>query len=116
MGCSTTDTASSPGKAKKVLVNLTMQGLVTQLEFASDKKVKTLKEISKSKRGQACQVKQVELEDVARCLRLAVEAGAEKASNEYYIATQLFRSGYNRYIFNNFDSNEERLGWLKRAI
>jgi hypothetical protein len=40
---------------------------------------------------------------------------AAKNSDEYYAATQLFRSGYNRYIFSSFDTMEERLSWLQRA-
>jgi hypothetical protein len=86
------------------------------LQLASDKEVKTLREISESKRGQASQAKLAKIEDVTRCLRLAVEARAEKASYEYYIATQLFRTSCNRLIFSNFDTNEERMRWLKRAI
>jgi len=44
------------------------------LEIASEKEVRILKEISESKRGQASQAKQAKIDDVARCLNLAVEA------------------------------------------
>ena len=112
---STTDIASSPSKNKKVPVNVIMQGLVTQLEIAAENEVNALERIAQSKRGEAAKAKQARVDDVARCLNLAVEAGAEKASDEYYIATQLFRSSYNRLIFSSFDTNEERMAWLKRA-
>ena len=36
-GSNTTDTASSPGKNKKVPVNVIMQGLVSQLEIVAEK-------------------------------------------------------------------------------
>jgi predicted dinucleotide-utilizing enzyme len=92
-----------------------MQGLVTQLEIAANKEVKALKEISQAKRGEVSQAKITKIDDVARCLNLAVEAGADKASHEYYVATMLFRSSYNRLVFSNFDTNEQRMAWLQRA-
>lgn len=54
------------------MVNI-MLGLVTQLELASDKEVKTLKEILDNKKDQA---KQAKREDITRCLKLVVESGA----------------------------------------
>ena len=114
-GSSTTDTASSPSKNKKVLVNVIMHRLVTQLEIAADKEVSALKEISQSKRGEVSQTKQAKIDDVARCLNLAVEARADKALNEYYIATMMFRSSYNRLVLSNFDTKEQRMAWLRRA-
>jgi hypothetical protein len=116
-GSNTTDTASSPSKNsnKKVLINVIMQGLITQLENAADKEVKALKEISQSKKGKVSQAKQAKIDDVARCLNMAVEAGAHKASHEYYVATMLFRSSYNRLVFSNFDTNEQMMAWLQRA-
>ena len=112
---STTDTASSPSKNKKVPVNVIMQGLVTQLEIAAEKEVNALEQIAQSKRGEATKAKQARADDVARCLNLAVEAGADKASNEYFAATMLFRSTYNRFIFSGLDTNEQRMAWLRRA-
>ena len=52
-----------------------MQGLVTQLEIAAEKEVNALERIAQSKRGKAAKAKQARV-DVARCLNLAVEAGA----------------------------------------
>jgi hypothetical protein len=49
---------------------------------------------------------------IDRCLQLAVESGAAKNSEEYYVARELFISGYNRHIFLKFNTNEERLNWL----
>ena len=112
---STTDTASSPSKNKKVPMNIIMQGLVTQLEIAAEKEVNALERIAQSKRGEATKAKQARVDDVARCLNLAVEAGADKASNEYYVATMMFRSSYNRLVFSGLDTNEQRMAWLRRA-
>ena len=76
-GSSTTDTSSSPSKNmnKKVLVNVIMQGLVTQLEIAAEKEVCALKEIAHSKRGEVSQAKQAIVDDVARCLNLLWRLG-----------------------------------------
>lgn len=56
-GNSTLDTASSPHKGKKAAkidaklpVNFIMQGLVTQLEIASDNEMKTLKKFMKARK------------------------------------------------------------------
>ena len=112
---STTDRASSPGKNKKVPVNVIMQGLVTQLEIAAENEVNALERIAHSKIGEATKAKQARTDDVARCLSLAIEARADKASNEYFAATMLFRSTYNRFIFSGLDTNEQRMAWLRRA-
>jgi len=92
-----------------------MQGLVTQLEIAAENEVNALERIAQSKRGEATKAKQARADDVARCLSLAIEAGADKASNEYFAATMLFRSTYNRFIFSGLDTNEQRMAWLRRA-
>lgn len=60
-------------RQKRVPVVNIMLGLVTQLELASDKEVKTLKEILDNKKDQA---KQAKREDITRCLKLVVESGA----------------------------------------
>ena len=112
---STTDTASSPSKNKKVLVNVIMQGLVTQLDIATEKEVNALEQIAQSKRGEAAKAKQARVDDVARCLNLAMEARVDKASNEYYVATMMFRSSYNRLVFSGLDTNEQMMVWLRRA-
>ena len=72
-------------------------------------------QLSQSKRGEVSQAKQARVDDVARCLNLVVEAGADKASNEYYVATMTFRSSYNRLAFSGLDTNEQRMAWLRRA-
>jgi hypothetical protein len=46
---------------------------------------------------------------------MVVEAGADKGSAEYYIATMMFRSSYNRLIFKGLDTNEQKMVWLQRA-
>jgi len=96
-------------------VNVIVQGLVTQLEIAVEKEVNALEQIAQSKRGEATKAKQARADDVARCLNLVVEAGADKASNEYYVATMLFRSSYNRLVFSGLDTNEQRMAWLRKA-
>jgi hypothetical protein len=45
---------------------------------------------------------------------MVVEAGADKGFAEYYIATMMFRSSYNRLIFKGLDTNEKMV-WLQRA-
>ena len=64
-------------KNKKVPVNVIMQGLVTRLEIAAEKEVNAFERIAQSKRGEAAKAKQARVDDVARCLNLAVEAGAD---------------------------------------
>ena len=120
-------TASSPSKsAKRVPVMTIMQGLVTQLEIDSHKDEQTIQSISetmvakfKQREEEAKQAKLAKMEarmvHIDRCLQLSMESGAAKNSEEYYVATELFRSGYNRHIFLKFDTNEERLNWLQRA-
>jgi hypothetical protein len=64
----------------------------------------------KQRQDEAKQAKSVaKKEEIARCLQLAVESRTCKNSEEYFVATQLFRSDYNRYIFSSFDTDEERL-------
>ena len=46
---------------------------------------------------------------------MAVEARADKASNEYYVATMMFRSSYNRLVFSGLDTNEQMMAWMRRA-
>ena len=46
---------------------------------------------------------------------MAVEARADKVSNEYYMATIMFRSSYNRLVFSGLDTNEQRMALLRRA-
>jgi len=92
-----------------------MQGLVTQLEMAAEKEVNALERIAQSKRGEATKAKQARVDDVARCLNLAMEARADKASNEYYVATMMFRSSYNRLVFSGLDTNEQMMAWMRRA-
>ena len=72
-------------------------------------------QLSQSKRGEVSQAKQARVDDVARCLNLVVEAGVDKASNEYYAAIMMFRSSYNRLVFSGLDTNEQRMAWLRRA-
>lgn len=115
-GSSTVDTASSPNKGKKAAkmdaklpVNVIMQGLVTQLEFASENEMKTLKEIHESKKAQAVQQKESKLQDIGRCIQLVVDAGVEKGSPQFFMASQLFRSGYNRHVFSMLDTPAQRL-------
>ncbi|KAG8092754.1 hypothetical protein GUJ93_ZPchr0012g20844 [Zizania palustris] len=55
------------------------------------------------------------LQDIDRCLDLAVEAGASYNTDEFYIATRLFSSDYNRPVFCKIKTKEDRLGWLKRC-
>jgi len=83
--------------------------------MAAEKEVNALERIAQIKRGEAIKAKQARADDVARCLNLVVEARADKASNEYYVATMLFRSTYNRFIFSGLDTNEQRMAWLRRA-
>ena len=92
-----------------------MQGLVTQLEIAAENKVNALVRIAQSKRGEATKAKQARVDDVSRCLNLAVEARVDKVSNEYYVATMMFRSSYNRLVFSGLDTNEQRMALLRRA-
>jgi hypothetical protein len=66
-GSSTTDTSTSPNKFhgnKKVPVSVIMQGLVTQLEIATDKEAEALKQIAQTKKGEADQAKQAKNKDV----------------------------------------------------
>lgn len=122
-GSSTVDTASSPNKGKKktakidakLPMNVIMQGLVTQLEFSSENEMKTLKEIHESKKAQVVQQKESKLQDMGRCIQLVVDAGVEKGSPQFFTASQLFRSGYNRHVFSMLDTPTQRLNWVQQA-
>jgi hypothetical protein len=46
---------------------------------------------------------------------MIVEAGVEKGIAEHWVAGQLFRSSYNRLIFEGLDTNEQRMAWLHFA-
>jgi hypothetical protein len=48
-------------------------------------------------------------------MTLVKDEGAKEGSNEYYIATQLFKNAANHEIFLTFETNEERFNWLKRC-
>jgi GTP-sensing pleiotropic transcriptional regulator CodY len=48
------------------------------------------------------------------CLDLAVETGADKDLDQYFVATKLFKDEYNRAIFNRFDTAAQRMKWLQR--
>ena len=55
-------------------------------------------------------------EDINRCLLLVKDAGAGLNTKEFYVATRLFHSEYNRMVFNMMDTKEDRLTWLKKAV
>jgi len=61
------------------------------------------------------QQKEEKKKDIARCLDLVVECGVDYNLKEYYMATKLFCSEYNRQVFCQFKKNEDRLMWLKRC-
>lgn len=74
-GSNTTDIATSPAKKSKSPMFNIMQGLITELQTARNEEQKTLAEITSNKRSQE---KQEMKEEIARCLRMAVECGATK--------------------------------------
>ena len=99
-----------------------MQGLVEQLQIVSKEDEKVLKAILenmvtqiKQREDEAKQAKQAKIDHINHCLKMVLELGVGKNSDEYYAATQLFRKSYNRHIFCHYDNNEERLGFLQKA-
>jgi hypothetical protein len=53
-------------------------------------------------------------ESIREVMVLVKEAGAVEGSDEYFIATQLFKHASNHGIFLTFGTNEGRFNWLKR--
>jgi hypothetical protein len=54
-------------------------------------------------------------ESIRKVMALVKEAGAVEGSDEYFIATQLFKHVSNREIFFTFETNEGMFNWLKRC-
>jgi hypothetical protein len=56
--------------------------------------------------------KQVKPDHIHECLKMVRELGVPKNSQEYYVATKLFKKSYNREIFLHYDTPKEKLDFL----
>ena len=88
---SSTSIATSPPKKSKSPMLKMFQGLLKELEITRNKEEETIAQMADKKSRQ----KEEKKKDIARCLDLAVECGADYNSEEYYMATKLFCSEYN---------------------
>lgn len=121
---STVNNATSPSKSlhvsKKASMASVMQGMVDQLEVVAEKDKKTLDAISENfctkikVRDEELKKKKLDkIVEVKECLNKIKELGLPNTSPKYLVATKLFKSGYNRFIFSHYDTPEERLEYLQ---
>jgi predicted RNA-binding protein len=80
------------------------------VQIARNEDKEALTQIKNSKRDK----KKQEVEDISSCLKLVIEYGAGKSSDEYFMSTKLFRDKHNRTIFSQVGTIEERLLWLQQ--
>ncbi|KAG8100662.1 hypothetical protein GUJ93_ZPchr0013g37540 [Zizania palustris] len=106
---STTNTASSPPKKSKSPMLKMFQGLLSELQVARSKE----QEVLDRRQDEKQKKKEEAMKDIDRCLDLVVEAGAGYNSQEFFVASKLFSSEYNRHVFLKIKSKEDRLEWLK---
>ncbi|WVZ92663.1 hypothetical protein U9M48_038709 [Paspalum notatum var. saurae] len=100
---STTDTASSPGKKMKSLVLKCMQGLVANLQTNTNKELELARQIqefsmqAQVKAQAECKQKEQEVQDkeIDQCLQMTIDCGAIEETNEFFVATRLFKDRYN---------------------
>ncbi|KAG8060776.1 hypothetical protein GUJ93_ZPchr0002g25019 [Zizania palustris] len=106
---STTDTTSSPPKKSKSPMLKMFQRLLSELQVARSKE----QEVLDRRQDEKQKKKEEAMKDIDRCLDLIVEAGAGYNSQEFFVASKLFSSEYNRHVFLKIKSKEDRLEWLK---
>ena len=54
--------------------------------------------------------------NVRRCMAMVKECGAHDKTDEFFIATTLFKEEYYRQIFCDIDTLEGRLVWLQKWV
>ena len=135
---STADTDASPAKKSKSPMMKMFQGIISELQVSRNKDEQALAEMARQReeellkkqrmreeefekrqkmREMESQKKKEEAqEDINRCLFFVKDAGAGPNTQEFYVATRLFHSEYNRMVFNMMDTKEDRLTWLKKAV
>ena len=77
-------------------------------QFRSSKE--ELKEVRKLKK------KEQKEADVRRCLAMVKECGVDNKSDEFFIATTLFKKEYYRQVFCEIDTLEDRYVWLQKWV
>jgi hypothetical protein len=87
-----------------------IEGLLTTLQAGSESEKSSFNDIREQHK---LDQKEAE-EEIDACLAMAVECGATEDTDEYFMATELFRDKYDRKIFQKFKTNEGKLGWLNR--
>jgi hypothetical protein len=107
---STTDTATSPPKKGKSSMIKVLEGIIIEMQTSRTTDTEVFTQITNTQQNRST----LPTEDIESCLNLAEASGADKSSDEYFVATKLFRDDYNRAIFNRFDTTNQRFMSLQR--
>jgi hypothetical protein len=107
---STTDTTTSPPKKGKSSMIKVLEGIINEMQTSRTTDTEVFTKITNTQQNRST----LPIEEIESCLNLAEASGADKASDEYFVATKLFRDDYNRAIFNQFDTADQRFKWLQR--
>jgi hypothetical protein len=105
---STTDAATSPPKKGKISMTKLLEGIITEMQTSRTTNTEVFTQITNTQQNRST----LPIEEIESCLNLAEASGADKASNEYCVATKLFRDDYNTAIFSRFDTTDQKFKWL----
>jgi hypothetical protein len=105
-----TSTSRSPPKKRKSPVVKMFNGLISEMQLSRNADTDVFNQLKTIQENKSLQA----IDQFNSCLDLAVESGADKESDEYFVATKLFKDEYNRAIFNRFDTATQRMKWLQR--
>ena len=114
---STATLDESPSKKTKTPLQKTVFNGIME-KFDEDSKVanENLAQFRSSKEAikEARKLKKKEQKaaDVRRCMAMVKECGAHDKTDEFFIATTLFKEEYYQQIFGDIDTLEGRLVWL----
>jgi hypothetical protein len=103
-----TSTSRSPPKKRKSPVVKMFNGLISEMQLSRNADTDVFNQLKTIQENKSLQA----IDQFNSCLDLAVESGADKESDEYFVATKLFKDEYNRAIFNRFDTATQRMKWL----
>jgi hypothetical protein len=104
---------------KKASMATVMQGMIDQLQIVSEKDKQTLENITENLytkieqlNVEAQKKKQQKFDQLNDCLMELKTMGLSQNSPEYIVATKLYKSSYNRFIFSHYDTDQQRLEYL----
>jgi hypothetical protein len=86
------------------------KGLISEMQLSRNAGTDVFNQLKTIQENKSLQA----IDQFNSCLDLAVESGVDKESDEYFVATKLFKDEYNRAIFNRFDTATQRMKWLQR--